>query len=131
MIRWLKTNQDVLLIVAVSFVLRISFVGLLHERGYTSDENEYLSLATKLSEGKEFVDSNGEWSTKAPLWPFVLSVLLRVFGSGLLMPHLVACLLGAFTVYLGFRLCVELLEDRFVALIAASLLAVYPSLIVY
>ena len=127
----MKTNQDVLLIVAVAFVLRISFVGLLHVRGYTSDENEYLSLATKLSEGKEFVDSNGEWSTKAPLWPFVLSVLFRVVGSGLLVPHLLGCLLGAFAVYLVFRLCVELLEDRFVALIAASLLAVYPSLIVY
>lgn len=128
---WLKSNGDVLLILVVACALRISFVGLMHEQGYTSDEKEYISLARNLADGKPFIDSNGEWSTKAPLWPFTLSLVFRVFGIGLLIPCLFNCLLGTIVVYLGFRLCWELLENRLVALISATLLAVYPSLIIY
>ncbi len=127
----MKSNRDVLVIVAVAFVLHFSLVGLVHTQGYASDEREYVSLATKLAQGHEFLDSNGEWSTKAPLWPFVLSLLFRVLGNGLLAPHIVGCLLGSLAIYLSFKLSLVLSESRFVALLTSSLLSLYPSFIVY
>lgn len=128
---WLKSNRDILLVVLVAFGLRASLVGLVHAGGYTGDEKEYISLATKLAEGKPFVDSNGEWSTKAPLFAFAMSLVFRVFGGGLLIPHLLNCLLGAIAVYSSFALSLKLFEQRFVALIAASFGALYPSFIIY
>ena len=123
--------MDVLLIVLVGLVLRLSLVSVLHVDGYTSDEKEYIYLASKLADGGEFLDSNNEWSTKAPLWPFVLSVLFRLFGHGLLIPHLLNCLLGAFIIWLGFKLAWELTGDRSTGLMTAALLALYPGLIIY
>jgi 4-amino-4-deoxy-L-arabinose transferase-like glycosyltransferase len=129
--RWLTAHKDVLTIAAIACVLRISVIDVLHEQGYTSDEKEYISLANNLALGKPFVDTNGEWSTKAPLWPFVLSLVFRLFGQGLLMPHVFGCLLGALTVFLGFKLCLQITGHRFTALITAGLLALYPGLVVY
>lgn len=126
-----RTNRDVMLIVLVGLVLRMSVVSVLHLDGYTSDEKEYIYLASKLAGGGEFVDSNNEWSTKAPLWPFVLSVVFRTFGHGLLIAHLLNCLLGALIIYLGFKLSWELTGDRFTGLLTAALLALYPGLVIY
>ncbi len=127
----LNSNRDVILIVLVGFVLRLSFVSVLHVDGYTSDEKEYIYLASKLAGGGEFVDSNNEWSTKAPLWPYVLSVFFRLFGQGLLIPHLLNCMLGALIIFLGFKLSWELTGDRLTGLVTAGLLALYPGLIIY
>lgn len=128
---WLKTNSDILLIVVVAFIVRFSFVGVLHQQGYTSDEKEYLSLAMKLAGGESFIDSNGDWSTKAPLWPFLLSIMFRVFGDGLLIPQVAVCMLGAGSVFLTFKLGLQLLGNRFPALAAAGISALYPSFVVY
>ncbi|MBX2989560.1 MAG: glycosyltransferase family 39 protein [Bacteroidetes bacterium] len=129
--RWLRSYQDVLLIVLVGFILRVSLVGYLHLQGYTGDEREYVSLATKLAQGQPFIDSNGEWSTKAPLWPFLLSVVFRVLGDGLLAPHVLGCVLGGLAIWLGFVLTLDLSGRRFVALIAAAFIALYPGLVIY
>ncbi len=127
----LKSNRDIILIVCIAFAVRVSVVGVLHYTGYTADEKEYISLATKLSEGKPFLDSNNEWSTKAPLFPFMLSLVFRLFGTGLLIPHVLGCALGAAVVLLSFRLCQQLLTDRSTALSAAWMVALHPSFIVY
>ncbi|MDL1892005.1 phospholipid carrier-dependent glycosyltransferase [Sphingobacteriales bacterium CHB3] len=129
--RWLKSYQDVLLIVLIGFILRVSLVGYLHLQGYTGDEREYISLAAKLAQGQAFVDSNGEWSTKAPLWPLLLSIIFRVFGDELLVPHILGCFLGGLAIWLGFVLSLDLTGSRFVALIAAAFIAVYPGLVIY
>jgi hypothetical protein len=129
---WLTPNRDMLMIVFVAFVLRASLVGWLHDmRGYTGDETEYISLAKKLSEGQPFVDSNGEWATKAPCYPFVLSLCFRLFGASLFVPHLLNVSLGTIAVFLGFGVCRRLCNDRFIALTAAGIMAVYPGLVVY
>ncbi len=126
------TYRDIAMILFVTFVLRISLIGWLHEiRGYTADETEHISLAKKLSEGKPFLDSNGEWATRAPLYLFVVSLCFRVFGTSLFVPHLVNVLFGTITVYLGFTLCMRLFNERLIALIAAGAIALYPGLVIY
>ncbi len=129
--RWIGAQRDILLIALVAFVLRLSAVAPVHEQGYTSDEKEYIALAIKLSHGGSFVDSNGERSTKAPLWPFLLAMLFRLFGEGLLIPHLLNCMAGALIVLLGFRLAIDATGDRRIALAGAGVLALYPGLIIY
>lgn len=129
--RWLHVHRDIALIFLVAFVLRLSLIGWVHERGYTSDEGEYIFLAQNLSEGKEFVDSNGNQSIRAPLFPYVLALVFDFFGADLALPHLVGALLGATIVVLGFRLSLQILDDRLAALATAALLALYPGLVLY
>lgn len=129
--RWIGAHRDVLFIALVAFILRLSTVVPLHEQGYTSDEKEYIALAVKLSHGEPFRDSNGERSTKAPLWPFLLAMLFKLFGEGLFVPHVLNCAAGALAIPLGFSLAMEATGDRRVALAGAAVMALYPGLIIY
>lgn len=67
---------------------------------------------------------------QGPLYPYLLGILYRLFGSGFLLPRLLQCLLGSVTCVLVWRLARELF-DRRVALLAGVMTAVYSTLIFY
>ncbi len=129
--QWIGPHRDILLIAFVAFVLRLSVIAPLHAQGYTSDEKEYIALAVKVAHGGPFIDSNGDRSTKAPLWPLLLAGMFKLFGEGVFVPHLLNALAGVLAVLLGFLLAIEATGDRRVALAGATMMALYPGLIIY
>jgi 4-amino-4-deoxy-L-arabinose transferase-like glycosyltransferase len=66
----------------------------------------------------------------APLYPYFLGALYRIFGPSFLVPRLVNVVLGALTCVLVWRLAREFF-DRRVALLASGLTAVYGMAIFY
>lgn len=114
-----------------SFIIRMLAIETVHKFGYTGDEREYVSLAKGLESGNDFVDSNGERSTRSPLFPFVLAGLFSLAGEGLFLPHFMVCVLGSAVVALGYVLCRKLLLDRSVSMWASIIMGTYPGLVVY
>ncbi|MEO8167452.1 MAG: hypothetical protein ABI623_04335 [bacterium] len=47
--QFLTLNRDILLIVLVGLVLRLSFVSVLHADGYTSDEKELIAIGSAIA----------------------------------------------------------------------------------
>jgi hypothetical protein len=129
--RPLWRDRDVTFILAVALAVRIAAILPVHAGGYTSDEREYIAMSRTLAEGGEFIDSNGERSTRAPLFPYVLSTVARLFGPTLIVPHLLGCLLGALSVMLVYQLSIHIWAARQPALIAAAATAIYPGLVIY
>ncbi len=127
----LRSYADIGLIVTVALAIRVAFFQPVHTIGYTSDEKEYITMAGRLAEGGEYVDSNGEHSTRAPLFPYLLASLLLVGGGSVSTAHLVGCMLGAIVVFVGFLLSLEVWNDRYAALFVAGIIAVYPGLVIY
>jgi 4-amino-4-deoxy-L-arabinose transferase-like glycosyltransferase len=124
-------NRELLLILGLAFVVRLTALGPVHAGGYTSDEREYSSMAHRLAGGGEFVDSNGERSTRSPLFPFALAGILKSFGGRLIIPELVGCVLGTLVVLLVYLLGMSVWNMRQAALISAGVTAVYPGLVIY
>ena len=122
---WLRA----LLIAAV--LVRLAAVPFVHRSGYLSDELEYMQMAERLSDGGEFVDSNGYRSVRAPLFPMLLAVVFLLSGGSIALAHVVICLLGTYTVYLAYRIAVHLWGETRTGLIAAGLVAFHPSLVLY
>ncbi len=124
-------RHPLLWILVVGGVIRLCSIQPVHADGYTSDETEYIRLAKTLVEGKEFVDSNGEYSTRSPLFPFWLSGIFRVAGDGLTLSLILNCLLGLFTVLLVYSVCLEVTNLESASLFAAGIAALFPALITY
>jgi len=124
-------KRALLWVFAGAFALRLVAIPLCHGLGYTGDEREYIYLAQQVSQSGDFVDSNGERSTRSPLFPLMLSGVFAVAGEGLLLPHLLNCFFGALAVVLGYLLCLRLGGDSRTALVAALAMMLYPGLIVY
>lgn len=116
---------------ALAFFVRLLLVPFFHERGYTSDETEYISLARSLAAGNEFVDSNGAYSIRAPLFPYWLGFLFRVFGENIPLAHVINSLAGAALVPLVFHCGVQLFANAGAALVASVLVAIHPGLVIY
>lgn len=126
-----SSHNLLFLILVVAFALRLTAFPIFHAGGYTSDEREYIFLASKVAAGQEFVDSNGEQSTRSPLYPMALGLLFSAFGTDLRIPHIIGCALGTLVVFLGYRLGKALTSDEGIGLATAALMSVYPGLIVY
>ena len=127
----LQSHATLVLITCVALGARLSFFMPVHAQGYTSDEREYVSMARQLADGKDFVDSNGERSTRAPLFPLFLAALFKATGGSVIIAQLVGCILGTMVVVLGYLLSMQVWNDRLAALVAAALIAVYPGLVIY
>jgi 4-amino-4-deoxy-L-arabinose transferase-like glycosyltransferase len=127
----LRLHGDIALVVTVAFAIRVAFFPPVHTVGYTSDEREYIAMAGQLAQGGEYVDSNGERSTRAPLYPFVLALFLTLGDGGVLVAHLFGCLVGAGLVLVGFLVSLEVWGNRRAALFAAGIMAAYPGLVIY
>ncbi len=125
----MRKYKSLLLIFLTGLVLRIAAIGPVHTQAYSTDEAEYIGIARMLVEQGEFIDSNGELAKRSPLFPFFLSYLFRLFGSGLLIPQVIGCFISSFAIYLVYVLSFRLWNNHQAALIASSAVAFYPGLI--
>jgi hypothetical protein len=125
-----QSGNMVWLVLAGALLWRLALIPATHAGGYTSDEKEYIRIATGLVEGSGFVDSNGDRAVRAPLFPGVLSLLARL-PSWIWIGHLLGALLGTLVVYLGYLVAREMTHDERGALFAAAILAVHPGLAIY
>jgi 4-amino-4-deoxy-L-arabinose transferase-like glycosyltransferase len=124
-------RRSLLLIAAIGVLLRLVAVIPVHANGPTSDEKDYLVLAHRLAAGQEFVDSDGEYSKRYPLFPAILAALLRVAGDQTWVLYLVNALFGGLTVLLSALLAGRLWGDPGVSRAVAWGVALYPGLVVY
>lgn len=112
-------------------ILRCLAIPLAHSLGLTPDEREYLFLAERLHHDSTFIDSNGDASVRSPLFPVLLSLVPNLSESNLLVPLILECILGVFSVLLIYQLSLDLWASRKAALLAAGVAAVYPGLVLY
>jgi hypothetical protein len=119
-------------IMIFALVVRLAAVLPLHADGYyMSDERQYVNMAHRILDGQGFVSDNGELSTIAPLYIFLLAGIFKFVGSSLAIGHVLGCLLGVCIVVLGYLLCLELFCSERAALLSAAAVAFYPSLVIY
>ena len=97
----------------------------------TSDEKEFLFLTHQIIDGKGFVDSNGDFSVRAPLFPALLALSLGGFGNSFTQLFIICCILGTLVVYLGYLLSLWIWNDRAAAVATACILGFYPGLVIY
>lgn len=119
------------IILLVALGLRVIAYPLLHEKGYTSDEKEYIHLGSAVAGGGKFLDTNGEYSMRSPLFPLMLGGLFGIAGPGLTLAHLLNCVLGVLVVFLCYVLSMEVFQDQLAALCSALCASFYPGLVVY
>jgi 4-amino-4-deoxy-L-arabinose transferase-like glycosyltransferase len=96
------------------------------------DEKEYHALAANLATRGEFAfDPGMPTSIRPPLYPALVAVIYRAFGTGnIAAVRLVQCGLSLVTVVLAYRLGTETYGRR-AGLWAAALVGFYPSLLGY
>lgn len=125
-----RTHRGLLAIVFLAAVLRLGWV-LYAQTLPGSDFAQYDLLAQRLAEGKGYVDEFGEPTAFYAIgWPFFLSVIYRIFGHSLIAAGLINALMGVGAVILVYAISRYLLNRR-TALIATSLVAINPTLILY
>jgi len=125
------SDRSLFVLLLAVLLLRLAAIPLVHAGGYTSDEREYMHLARRIAGGEEFVDSNGDSSIRAPLYPGVLALVLFLSDGSVAAGHIANALLGTGIVLLLYTLALDLLREKRVARIALAVSALYPGLIVY
>ncbi|MGB5872195.1 MAG: glycosyltransferase family 39 protein [Bacteroidota bacterium] len=125
------SDRSLFVLLLAVLLLRLAAIPLVHADGYTSDEREYMHLARRVAGGEEFVDSNGDFSIRAPLYPGMLALVLLLSDGSVVVGHIANALLGTGIVLLLYTLALDLLRERRGARIALAVGALYPGLIVY
>ena len=131
---WFKSlvgdHRVMLSIVVLAGLLRVGWVYYARTVPF-SDFRQYDRLALGLAEGRGYVDQAGDPTAFYPIgWPFFLSLVYRVFGHSWIAAQLVNVLMGVGVVILTYLIARYLL-DRRTALIAALIVALNPTLILY
>jgi 4-amino-4-deoxy-L-arabinose transferase-like glycosyltransferase len=117
-------------ILLAAFFLRAAWV-LLIPTYPISDFKEYNRLAVGLINGQGYIKSDGSLTAyRPPGYPFFLAGVYKLLGPHDIIARLVNILLGVLTCWLTYILTVQLFDQR-VALIAAMLIALFPSLIAW
>lgn len=97
----------------------------------TSDGTVYVGLASRLVEGKEYIDPSGDLAYWPPGYPFLLAGAGLVFDLSRPVAAIVAVnLLSFFLATVGAYLLGRWLYSRAAGLAAAALVAVWPNLII-
>jgi hypothetical protein len=123
-------HRLLLAVIALAAVLRIGWV-LYAQTIPGSDFHQYDLLAQRLANGEGYVDEFGEPSAFYAIgWPFFLSIVYRIFGYSLIIAQLVNALMAVASVALVFVISRHLLRAQ-IALIAALLVAINPTLVLY
>ncbi len=111
-------------VVGLAFLLRLIYVLEARENPYFEqpimDPLYHLEWARAFAAGEVFRDGP---FFRAPLYPWFLGLLLKLFGDGLLLPRIVQAGLGALTTGLTFAIGRRAFDFR-VGLVAALLVAV-------
>lgn len=119
-----RERLALLLLVLLAFVLRVVYVLQMqaspHFDAPIMDAAYHLEWARALAAGDSFGDGP---FFRAPLYPWLLGTLMRVFGDGLLLPRLIQCAFGAISTGLVYLVGREAFERRvgFAAAVLAAL----------
>jgi 4-amino-4-deoxy-L-arabinose transferase-like glycosyltransferase len=123
------------LVVAAAFFVRILFnvyiIGM-QEAGLElfPDGKDYDALGVSLAAGSGFAIHGVPNTFRAPGYPFFLAALYMIFGHSYVAVKIAQSLLGALTCLMIFLIGQRLFSRR-VGVIAATLAAVYPFLVLY
>ena len=118
--------KTLIVIFILGLLLRILFVFTLEDKIYWDDGFDYDGLATRLIEGKGYVNDDGEITAfRAPGYPYFLAAIYSVFGHQFLAVRIVQCLLDAVSIVVIFFIA-QLIFNRRVAVISAAIFIVYP-----
>jgi len=117
-------------ILASALILRLAIVIALPELGDPDnmDTQNYLRIARRLITGYGFAMWLKPTAYVAPVYPFFLAGVFKVFGENLFAVKLIQALLGAATVGLVYALASRFTRP-FAALLAALMIAVHPELL--
>jgi 4-amino-4-deoxy-L-arabinose transferase-like glycosyltransferase len=124
----------VLMLAALAFGLRAGAIFILH-RWNQPNAIEHRALALSLIDNGTFSfrDFNylGPSSVQSPPYPFLLAMLFKIFGpesaSAYIAAMVINSLAGALTVWLIWKLVIALGGSRGAALVAAALVAIWPT----
>ncbi|MDZ7316662.1 MAG: glycosyltransferase family 39 protein [candidate division KSB1 bacterium] len=121
-----STKTQLLVVLAVAFLLRLVYIATLDDLVFWEDEYDYLELGKSLAEGRGFVDVQGRPTAFRPLgYPLLLAALNFIGCERPSEIRLVHSLLGSVAVYFVFKIAALIMPPSF-ALAAALYAAVYP-----
>jgi 4-amino-4-deoxy-L-arabinose transferase-like glycosyltransferase len=124
-LRWL-----IITILITALILRIAWVLAIPTQPI-SDFKEFNRIAVSIADGKGFVGLDGKPTAyRPPGYIFFLAGIYSLFGPNDFIARLVNALLGVLTCWLTYILTIELFNKR-TALIAALMIAIFPSLIAW
>jgi len=129
--RWLELTL-LLLIVALAAALRLWRVA--ETPGWFTDEGTHLEIARHLANGRIqylSVTQSVLLFARLPLFEWLLAGAVRLFGLGMGTLRGVTAVLGTASVVLLYALLRDVSKDRWLALTAALLLAVFPAAVIY
>jgi 4-amino-4-deoxy-L-arabinose transferase-like glycosyltransferase len=117
-------------ILLLAFILRLVWV-LATPTQPISDFKEFDRLAVSLTDGKGYVNSSGQPTAyRPPGYIYFMAGIYTIFGHHVIAIRLVNVLLGVLTCWLTYSLAAELFNRR-IGLMAAMIVAMYPSLIAW
>jgi len=128
---WLEPAL-LLLIVALAAYLRLWRVA--ETPGWFSDEGTHLEIARHLLDGRIqylSVTQSTLLFARLPLFEWLLAGAARLFGLGMGTLRGVTAVLGTLSIALLYAMLRDISKDRWLALTAALLLAVFPAAVVY
>jgi 4-amino-4-deoxy-L-arabinose transferase-like glycosyltransferase len=117
-------------VVGLALALRLLLLIALPQLGDPDgmDTANYLHLTRSLLESGSFAMWAKPTAYVAPVYPFFLAGVFKIFGENLLAVKLIHVLLGTASVALVYCLAARIMRP-FVALLAALLMAVHPEII--
>jgi 4-amino-4-deoxy-L-arabinose transferase-like glycosyltransferase len=127
----ISTGTCLFVIVLFALIVRLVLVGYVVGVNHppTGDEVDYHSLASNLADDAGYRLADGQITARRPpLYPFVLSLLYRIFGAKPAVARICQVVLGTMIVWLVFVVSKRLFTP-WVAWVAAALTAVNPFLV--
>ncbi|KAA3664154.1 MAG: phospholipid carrier-dependent glycosyltransferase, partial [Chloroflexi bacterium] len=121
-----------LVIVGVAAYLRLWRV--VETPGWFTDEGTHLEIARHLSNGRlQYLSVNQSvlLFARLPLFEWVLAGAVRLFGLGMGTVRGVTAIFGISSVVLQYFVVWDVSKDRWLALLAALMLAIFPAAVVY
>lgn len=121
-----------LIIVALAAYLRLWRVA--ETPGWFSDEGTHLEIVRHLLNGRTqylSVTQSTLLFARLPLFEWLLAGAARLFGLGMGTLRGITAVLGTLSVALFYAMLRDISKDRWLALTAALLLAVFPAAVIY
>jgi 4-amino-4-deoxy-L-arabinose transferase-like glycosyltransferase len=125
-----KTTIYLIVILLVAGLARLGFTSLVvgWDADIRGDEIDYHKIAVSLSEGNGFAVDGVQTGRRPPVFPFVLSVLYKVFGPHPNVGRVIQILLGMLAVFLVYRVARRYF-DEVTGFVSAGIAALNPVLI--
>jgi 4-amino-4-deoxy-L-arabinose transferase-like glycosyltransferase len=123
-------NKVAILIFFLALTVRIIFIFSIHHGPLENDAEEYNRLAIFLSQGKGYVNVDGEPTAyRPPIYPLFLGIIYFVAGYDLLWVRLIQAVIGAGICIFVYFIATKVLDKR-AAILTGIFCSLYPPLIV-